>query len=113
MSVERKTVCLLIDRRSTLALVLLFLVTYSTEVALTIVGVAGTVTSCYILSTSTVSLEERIQVMQRTSKELQSEMAMTQQQIYFLQQTMRQRHLLRPAGPMIHSGDNDSSSESL
>lgn len=89
MSLERNTVCVLIHRRSTLALFLLFLVTYSTEVALSIGVATGAVAFYYNQSTSTDRLENQLHAMRRISQELQSEIAKSQREIDWL---LRERH---------------------
>jgi hypothetical protein len=94
MSSGRQTLCLLIDRRSSLALVLLWLVTYSNDAALVLGGAVCTAATYSYLSSSAAGLEERMHAMQRTAHELKQDLAMTQQEINFLQQRLRQRHLL-------------------
>jgi hypothetical protein len=81
---ENGTVCLLIDRRSTLAIFLLFIVAHSTEINYVIGGAIGTMISCYYLSISAAHLEVQLQEMQRTSSALRIEVVTRQQQLYML-----------------------------
>jgi hypothetical protein len=81
---ENGTVCLLIDRRSTLAIFLLFIVAHSTEINYVIGGAIGTMISCYYLSISAAHLEVQLQEMQRTSSALRIEVVSRQQQLHML-----------------------------
>jgi hypothetical protein len=81
---ENGTVCLLIDRRSTLAIFLLFIVAHCTEINYAIVGAIGTMVSCYYLSISAAHLEVQLQEMQRTSSALRIEVVTRQQQLHML-----------------------------
>jgi hypothetical protein len=94
MSSERKTVCVLIDRRSTLAIVLMFMITYSTEIAVTFGCVAGTVATFYYQWASAMHLEEQLRAMQHTSQELLSEMVMMQQEMHLLKERLPQERYL-------------------
>jgi hypothetical protein len=75
---NRKTICLLIDRRSTLALLVVFLLTYSTEIFLVICGTTCIVASYMVNDYSykvTARSMAKLAEIRRTTIELQLEIA--------------------------------------
>ena len=74
MNSDHKTLCLQINRRSTLALFTLFLVTYSNEICLTLGGAIMLVASCSYLPQQTAHIEKQIDSLRIMIQDMRSEL---------------------------------------
>jgi hypothetical protein len=79
MSLEKKRLCLRINRRSFLAFFVLFLVTYSTEIGTSVIGVAMLLATYSILPDQTSHLEKQINDLQTLIREIRRDVVFVEQ----------------------------------
>jgi hypothetical protein len=74
MNSDHKTLCLQINRRSTLALFTLFFVTYSSEISLTLGGAMMLAVSCSYLPKQATRIEKQIDSLRNTIQDVRREL---------------------------------------
>lgn len=74
MNSDHKTLCLQINRRSSLALLILFLITHSNEIGLTIGGVIMLAASCSYIPKQSAHIEKQIDSLRTMIQNMRSEL---------------------------------------
>lgn len=78
MNSDHKTLCLQINRRSSLALLILFLVTHSNEIGLTIGGVIMLAVSCSYIPKQSADIEKQIDSLRTMMQNIRDELLATE-----------------------------------
>ena len=74
MKSDSKTLCLQINRRSSLALFMLFLVAYSNEISLTLGGAILLVATCSYIPKQTEQIENQIDTLRIMIQDMRAEL---------------------------------------